>query len=287
MSECALPDCHVAAKSSCSGCGREQYCGSACQKLDWKVHKSMCPILKKLSNTLQPYQEVVQVIEEILASKKGNGMRVLEHLLSYADYQFGKPNSGKDYRERTGGQCIFNWNVDIGILLNISTKMVDVYSTNSSLSVLIRNKEMRPHLEKSLNILSPWLVIIDTDATNQSNSLSVEQIDHLLVTSSCLERQMAIVAMKRNQFDVSEGYCHRCLVHSKRIGVEGEEKTTSILLALRTYISLRQHQGHYSSAVSFAEEAYNLVVDVYDPVHPQVQEAAGYLIDSLISKGDF
>jgi hypothetical protein len=94
MSECARPDCHMAANSNCSGCGKEQYCGSACQKLDWKKHKSMCPILKKLSNTLQPYGEVVQVVENVLALKT-NDARVLNHLLLYADLQFGKPIPGK------------------------------------------------------------------------------------------------------------------------------------------------------------------------------------------------
>jgi hypothetical protein len=49
---------------------------------------------------------------------------------------------------------------------------------------------------------------------------------------------------------------------------------------------LRQHQGDFSGAVSFAEEAYNVCVDAYDPVHPQVQEAAGILINCLINKGD-
>jgi hypothetical protein len=46
---------------------------------------------------------------------------------------------------------------------------------------------------------------------------------------------------------------------------------------------------NYSGAVSFAEEAYNLVVEAYDPVHPvpQVQEAAGILIVILIAKGDY
>lgn len=37
----------------------------------------------------------------------------------------------------------------------------------------------------------------------------------------------------------------------------------------------------------FAEEAYNLVVKPYDPVHREVQVAAGLLIDILITKGDF
>jgi ATP/maltotriose-dependent transcriptional regulator MalT len=38
--------------------------------------------------------------------------------------------------------------------------------------------------------------------------------------------------------------------------------------------------------VTFAEETYNLVVDAYDPVHPQAQEGASLLIDCLIKKGD-
>jgi tetratricopeptide (TPR) repeat protein len=45
-------------------------------------------------------------------------------------------------------------------------------------------------------------------------------------------------------------------------------------------------QHNLYDAVNFAEEAYNLVVEVYDPVHPQVQEAAGVLITILIEKGD-
>jgi hypothetical protein len=69
----------------------------------------MCPTLKKLSNRSQPYDEVVQVIKEVLASKKGDNTRTLEQSLSYAEYQFGKPITGKDYRERADGQRITNW----------------------------------------------------------------------------------------------------------------------------------------------------------------------------------
>jgi hypothetical protein len=142
-----MSDCHMTAKSFCSGCGREQYFGSACQKLDWKKHKSMCPILKKLSNTLQPYEEPFQVIEDALASKT-NHARVLNHLLLYADLQFGKPITGKDYRERSDGQRIINWNVDINILIDFNIKIVNVYSSNSPLSTTICDKEIIPHLER-------------------------------------------------------------------------------------------------------------------------------------------
>jgi tetratricopeptide (TPR) repeat protein len=50
---------------------------------------------------------------------------------------------------------------------------------------------------------------------------------------------------------------------------------------------LRSRQGNYSGAVEFAEEAYNFVVEAYDCVHPQVQEAANLLIESLIRVRNF
>jgi hypothetical protein len=207
-------------------------------------------------------------------------------LLSYADYQFGQQVAGRDYRERTDGQRIDNWNVDIDILIQITTKIINIYTTNHSLSVIIRNCKTFPHLERSLQILSPWMITVDSDATNQSNNLSFKQTNYLLEISCYAEGHMALVAMNRRQFDVAEGRCHRHLAHSRRLGAEGKNKTTSIFGALRTYVTLRQCQGDFSSAVLFAEEAYNICVDAYDPVHPQVQQAAGILISSLIHQGD-
>jgi hypothetical protein len=51
-----------------------------------QIGRLMCPILKKLSNKLQPYREVKRLIIEIVESKKGKDIRVLEHLLSFAEY---------------------------------------------------------------------------------------------------------------------------------------------------------------------------------------------------------
>jgi hypothetical protein len=50
------------ANSSCSGCEKEEYC----EKLDWKEHKSRCPILKQLSKKLKPYLEVLGIILDIM-----------------------------------------------------------------------------------------------------------------------------------------------------------------------------------------------------------------------------
>jgi hypothetical protein len=88
--------------------------------VDWKAHKPICKTLKKLSFQLQPYSEVVQFIEEIRDEKfekKVLCIRVLKHLISYAEYQFGSRVPGKDYRERENGERIDNWTVEIQILM--------------------------------------------------------------------------------------------------------------------------------------------------------------------------
>jgi hypothetical protein len=86
--------------------------------------------------------------------------------------------------------------------------------------------------------------------------------------------------------DLAEGHYQRCLAYSRRYGLEGEKKITDIFTALEAYCTLRQLQGDNSGGLIFAEEAYNLVVEAYDPVHPQVQEAAGIMINILIKQGD-
>jgi hypothetical protein len=84
------------------------------------------------------------------------------------------------------------------------------------------------------------------------------------------EQNMATIAMDRRQSDLTEGHCKRCLAFLRRYGSEGEKKTTMIFTALRTYCILREEQSNLLDAVTFAKECYNLVVEVYDPVHPQV-----------------
>jgi hypothetical protein len=92
---------------------RESYCSGECQRGDWKLHKSICKILKKLSHQLQPYHEVLRVIEEIRKGISGKNKQqkliVVGHLLSYADHQFGNRILGKSYRERGNGERINNW----------------------------------------------------------------------------------------------------------------------------------------------------------------------------------
>jgi tetratricopeptide (TPR) repeat protein len=239
----------------------------------------MCPILKRLSNKLQTFREATRIINEIVASTKGNFVRILEHLLSYAEYQFGKEITGISYREREDGERIDNWHVDVMILHNINRTLINLYIDKNSIDSRIRNEMIFSCLlKRSLSFLNPWLVKLDSDDDIRMDSLLNELF--------FLEANMASMAMNKRQFDVAEGLCERCLAYSKRYGLEGEKKITMNFNALNMYSSLRERQGNYSDAVICAEECYNFIVEAYDPVHFQVQEAAGTLIDILIKKGD-
>lgn len=97
MTQCAGPFCIKLARSQCSVCLREWYCSGECQEADWKKHKKICKILKSLSNQLQPYLQVVQIIGEVLQAPEN--VVVLNHLLRYAELQFGERISVKAHRQ--------------------------------------------------------------------------------------------------------------------------------------------------------------------------------------------
>jgi len=280
MSTCARPDCQIKAKSSCSGCGREHYCCGECQESDWKLHKSMCLILKKLSKTLQPYRATIEVINETLASKKRDNVRVLEHLLLYAEYQFGKRILGTALRER-GGQQITHWDAEISCLYKISSRISEIYASTHSMTAKISYEMVYPCYIRQLSLLGPWLIHLDSDASNRIDKLTEDDMSYLLGELYVTELKMAKVARYANQFVVAEGHCERCLVYSKCF-TEGKIKTTSIFRVLCILVDSREHQGDWFGGVRFAEEAYNLVIEAYDHFHPEALEAAGILISSLI-----
>jgi hypothetical protein len=132
----------------------------------------LCPILKKLTKLLQPYREVTRLIDDISKSKKANNCRVLEHLLSFAEHQFGNEVTGKRYREREDGERISNWKEDIEILHSIIRTLANYYRNDCSLSTVIRDDMRFPYLERSLSLLNPWELNLDLDASNRIDSLN-------------------------------------------------------------------------------------------------------------------
>jgi hypothetical protein len=104
-----------------------------------KSHKSICKILKKLSLQFQPYHEATKVIEEIreeLSIKKKEEIRVLGHMISYAEHRFGDRVLGKTCFERGSGECVDNWRVEILILIPIYLCLIGANRRKASLSMV-------------------------------------------------------------------------------------------------------------------------------------------------------
>jgi hypothetical protein len=157
-----------------------------------------------------------------MKSKKGNDCRVLDHLLSFAEHQFGKGVPGKYHREREDGERISNWIVDIGILHRIIQRLSDLYGQDSSLSTIVQDDMRFPYLERSLSLLNPWVINLDSDASNGIDNLNEDQIIYLVVQLYYTEQSMTAIAINRRKFDLAEGHCQRCLAYSRKYGLEGE-----------------------------------------------------------------
>jgi hypothetical protein len=252
--------------------------------LDWKKHKAICKIMKDLSNDLQPYRQVLQIIKKIV--KPPGNIRVLRHLLHYAKFQFGDRIPGKAYRRRENGERISNLHVEIYVTIPIYKFTIHAYRGDTLLSIEDRDNEVLLCLEGILEVLKPWSLSLDMDAASRIESLSKDHINAILELLSDTEQDIAKKCMNKCQFGESESHCQRALAYARRYDEEGKRKTTLLLNALTSYSQFQIRQGDLAGATTFAEEAYNWVAIAYNPVHLQVLEAAGNLINCLTHKGD-
>jgi tetratricopeptide (TPR) repeat protein len=249
--------------------------------------------LKRLSNDLQPYHEAVQIIQEILATSEN--IRIMDHLLSYAQLQFGDRIPGKVYRQRGNSERIDNFEVEIFILIHIYSSSINIYTADTSLGITDRDNLKLPLVEKTLEILKPWSSCLDLDTAAQIDGLRrnnvgyfsmVSNIDYILELLTICEDHAASIYMHRNRIEISENHCQRAITYARQYNEEGETKTNLLLKTLSTYSLHLSNRGEFAGAISVAEEAYNCAAIAYNPVHPKVQKAAGTLIECLIRKGD-
>jgi hypothetical protein len=169
--------------------------------MDWKLHKLICKILKKLSHQLQPYQEVVTVIMETnneLPKKQDLEVRALRHLIAYAEDQFGDRVEGKPYRERGNGDRMDNWNVELVNLLAIYIRLALANVNDGSLSIIAHDDLIFPYLEKQRDLLRPWSAYVDLDSNSLRDCLSGDQINLILQQISYIETNIALIHLHRN-----------------------------------------------------------------------------------------
>jgi tetratricopeptide (TPR) repeat protein len=286
---CARPGCFKMGLSSCSACLREPYCGGDCQKLDWMAHKLICKILKTFSNKMKPFHEVGPIIEMTMKNKKNrDSARLLGHLISYVEFQFGNRIPGKCYRKRDG-ESISNYLVEVILLIPIYKAYIEVHERDTSISELVCNDLTFPYVVRTLEILKPWSIVLDSDPISIRNSLSyntIDQVDGILKCLSHTEANIANIYRLRYQYNLAENHCQRALDYAKRYVKENEMKTKLLYFALGICSATKSNQCKYEEAASFAEECYNVAAIAFNPVHPDVQEAASKLIEALINTGN-
>jgi hypothetical protein len=174
--------------SICSACLRDPYCSSSCQKDDWNSHKKVCKTLKKLSHQkLQPFNAVQLLVEEIYEEndkEKQPDTKILLHLISYAEYQFGDRVPGNEvYRERDG-ERVDNWQIEIELLHPLYNSMVNIYVADDSISKIATNNLSLPYFSKTLNLSRPW---------SSRTNISVGNQNHILMLLSQTECNIAHV----------------------------------------------------------------------------------------------
>lgn len=197
--------------------------------------------------------------------------------MAWSDYQFGDRIPGKNYRERSNGDRVNNWNVEIDTIFSMTMRLFKINVANPKLA--------SPCLDRSVLLLQPWLNSLDSNL--KSNVMDKNQIDRLLSELVETERFQCAMAQSRNDYSAALIHCEHGLVYAKRFRLEGELKVIAIFTALSTFIEIKMGLGHYSEAVVLSEEAYNIVAIFYNPVHQWVQAAAGYLIMALTNSGNY
>jgi hypothetical protein len=222
MPQCARPGCINVGEKKCATCLREHYCGGDCQELDWKSHKLICKALKKLLHQLQPYREVILLIletkEESFEKRELKG-RVLEHLISYAEYQFV---------DRAPG----NFFVEMKVLFSLYKSTVDHYYNNETLSIIVSGNLRKPHYEKMLNLLKPWSAYLDCNSVNSKDILDKDKIETITMLLSNTEGSIARVFKDRNQLNKMDYHCQRALFYARLYDGTEEDKASLLTSAL-------------------------------------------------------
>jgi tetratricopeptide (TPR) repeat protein len=212
-------------------------------------------------------------------------------LILYAEFQFGNRIPGKGYRERSNGERIVNWQVEISRLVQMYNRLLETYESDS---VIVGNDFSFPYLKKIIDLLEPWHVYINLDTPLKplsASKLGDMETNFILTLLSVAERKIGIIYQFRSQFDLAQKYFQRALSNARLFNVEKEPDTGNMATelefpALKVCSDLHARQGNVHKALAFAEEAYNCVAMAHDPVHPEVLDAANTLIGCCINSGN-
>lgn len=276
---CSAIGCTEHGSKLCGSCGRTSYCNVVCQRRHWRIHKTSC--LRKNTDELIPFDEVLTRISELSrmwiesegTRNTSQSLQILKHLLSFAVYQYGDACPGESYRKRSNGDQVDNMTADIEIWQISSTLGNRLYNLRTKKSY----QEAEFYFLKARSYLERWRFLIDAVGDKRVNKL------HEML--SITERYLADLYASQSRFSEAASHCASCLDFAKK--TVGENHTIELFKALRTFGYLEDRQSNYVGAIGYFEDAYICVSEAYGPVHPRVQEAAGYLTDALLQSKNY
>jgi hypothetical protein len=210
-----------------------------------------------------------------------SGIRILKFLISYVENQFMSLIAGQSYRETR-------------LLLSIIEKLTESYrflAKDNNCKIIKQDcfKQNIYYLEKSVSILQPWLVQLDSD---QIHTLDADKINFLLEKLSHahmgLSSGRGILA--RETFDRHQ------MLRNSEIGLDcsdkaryyaeklivGENRTDLIYNILSEKSSHLLCLRRYNEAKIVLEEVYDLMATTYCLDHPLVLKTANLLVKTLI-----
>lgn len=236
----------------------------------------------KQTKEFLPFDRVVEKINQITkiwaesesARNTTYALKVLKYLLSFAEYQYGESPVGNTFRERMDGHRVDNRIADTELWQISSTLGNRLYNQRTKGSY----QEAEVYFLKARVTLERWR--LSADESNAETSLPM-----LSEKLSITERYLADLYASQGRFEEAEYHCRECLKFATL--TVGESHTIELFKALRTFGYLHERQSNYVKAISYFEDAYICVSEAYGPVHPRVQEAAGYLTDSLLQSKSY
>jgi hypothetical protein len=113
-----------------------------------------------------------------------------------------------------------------------------------------------------------------------------------LTLLSGAERSIGGIYQFKTKLDMAENFCRRTLCNArlfneKKVADTSNVRTDLLCQALKACSDVQVSQRKFVEAIVFAEEAYDCVAMAFDPVHPEVQDAASTLIECLIKNVNY
>jgi hypothetical protein len=201
----------------------------------------------------------------VVADREGRNIIYLRSLILFTEYQYGDQIPGECFRRRNNG---FAFKKD-WFLFNLRDALAENYINQNTIAsfdiALAYATETRAQLEM-----------------RRSNDDDREIFFHFIYRANT---QLGCILGKTLRYEESRCHYQEALTAARHCQQEDENKLESsdLFYALKNMASiLRNGEG-----TKYAEEAYILVSSQHGPEHPDVQEAAAYLVDSCLQIRNF